>query len=118
MLRIMLPRDMGVGRFYMSKRDYTAALNRFKTVVTRYPTSPYVEEALARLAEIYLAFCSEKARSSEFIAAFQLEAQTAVAVLDRKFPMSHFSAGARDALKAAGLDPVENENSWIGKALK
>src|SRR5690242_14123691 len=27
-------REMNVGRYYMQKRDYTAAINRFKTVVT------------------------------------------------------------------------------------
>jgi DNA uptake lipoprotein len=28
-------KEMDVGRYYMEKRDYTAAINRFKTVVTR-----------------------------------------------------------------------------------
>jgi hypothetical protein len=41
-----------------------------------------------------------------------------VAVLDRKFSTSHWSVEAHDALKAAGLEPVENEKSWISKALK
>src|SRR6201987_5641804 len=42
-------REMAVGRYYMDKRDYTAAINRFKTVVTQYQTTRHVEEALARL---------------------------------------------------------------------
>src|ERR1700753_3874813 len=40
-------REMNVGRYYMEKRDYTAAINRFKTVVTQYQTTRHVEEALA-----------------------------------------------------------------------
>jgi outer membrane protein assembly factor BamD len=116
-------REMIIGRHYMSKFDYTAALNRFKTVVTRYPASPLVEEALTRLAEIYLALPSdvrtrENVWNRESIAALQSEAQTAVATLDRKFPTSHFSIEAHDALKSAKLDPVENERSWISRALK
>jgi outer membrane protein assembly factor BamD (BamD/ComL family) len=47
-------RDMVVGRYYVSKRDYTAAYNRFKTIVSQYPASPYVEETVALLVEIYL----------------------------------------------------------------
>jgi outer membrane protein assembly factor BamD len=99
-------RELIIGRFYMSKLDYAAAINRFKTLVTKYPASPYVEEALARLAEVYLAL------------RIAGEAQTAAAVLDRNFPTSHFSIEAHDALKAVGLDPVEDEKSWISRALK
>jgi len=46
---------MAVGRYYMDKRDYTAAINRFKIVVTQYQTTRHVEEALARLTEAYMA---------------------------------------------------------------
>jgi Outer membrane lipoprotein len=99
-------REMDIGRYLLAKHDYTAAINRFKTVVTQYPASPQIEETLAYLAEMYLAL---------HIAS---EAQTAVAVLDRKLPTSHSSIEAHDASARAGLDPVENENSRISKALK
>src|SRR6266480_4466170 len=62
-------RDMDIGRFYIGQRNYTAALNRFKIVVTHFPASRCVEEALARLAESYLAL------------GIASEAQAAVAVL-------------------------------------
>jgi outer membrane protein assembly factor BamD len=99
-------REMNIGRYYMSKLDFTTAIFHFKTLVTQYPASSQVEETLARLADIYLAL---------HIAS---EAQTAVAVLERKFPTSHFSIEAHDALARAWLDPAENENSWMSKALK
>jgi outer membrane protein assembly factor BamD len=35
-------REMMVGRFYMKKKDYTAAINRFKIVVTQYQTTRQV----------------------------------------------------------------------------
>ncbi len=47
-------KEMTIGRYYMDKRDYTAAINRFKVVVTQYQTTRHVEEALARLTEAYM----------------------------------------------------------------
>jgi len=69
-------KEMNVGRYYMDKRDYTAAINRFKTVVTQYQTTRHVEEALARLTEAYMAI------------GIVGEAQTAAAVLGHNFPDS------------------------------
>jgi outer membrane protein assembly factor BamD len=99
-------KDMYVGRHEIEKRNYIGALNRFKTVVTRFQTSRHVEEALARLTEIYLAL------------GIPSEAQNAAAVLVRKFPNGRWSAEARDALKTAGLEPAENENSWMSRPFK
>jgi outer membrane protein assembly factor BamD len=112
-------RDMVVGRYYMSTRNYTAAINRFGTIVKQYRASPYVEEALAQLARSCLTLLSERREEdSGFRENLASGAQTAVAVLKRKFPAGHFSIEAYDALKAAGLDPVEDEKSWISKASK
>src|SRR5689334_25223625 len=47
-------KEMAVGRYYMEEKDFTAAINRYKTVVTRYQTTRHVEEALYRLTEAYL----------------------------------------------------------------
>jgi outer membrane protein assembly factor BamD len=99
-------REMEIGRQLIHTSNYTGALNRFKNVMTRNPTSPHVEEALGRLTEIYLAL------------GIAGEAQTLVAVLARKFPDGRWSAQARDALKAAGLEPHEDERSWISRAVK
>jgi len=111
--------EMAIGRYYVSKRDYLGAINRFKVVLTHYPASPYVEEALARLAESCLALLSDVPPGTklnrEFLAS---EAQTAVAVLDRKFPDSDLSIEVHAALRSAGLEPVENEKSWISRAFK
>jgi outer membrane protein assembly factor BamD len=113
-------KEMAVGRFYVSKRDYIGAINRFKFVLTHYPASPYVEEALARLAESYLALLPEVGSGANSLNRESLasEAQTAVAMLDRKFPDSHLSIEVHAALRSAGLEPVENEKSWISRAFK
>lgn len=48
-------KEMEIGRFYLSKKETIAALNRFKTVIDKYETSIFTPEALYRLAEIYYA---------------------------------------------------------------
>jgi len=97
-------REMMIGRFNVDKRNYIGAINRFKTVITQYSISADAEEALARLAESYLAI------------GITSEAQCAAAVLQRKFPDSHWSHETLEALRSAGLEPAENEGSYIYRA--
>ena len=92
---------MAVGRYYMEKRDFTAAINRFKTVVTQYQTTRHVEEALARLTEAYMAI------------GIVGEAQTAAAVLGHNFPDSRWYKDAYNLVKSGGLEPSENQGSCI-----
>ena len=44
---------MHVGKYYLKRKKWVAAINRFKTVISDYETTVYVEEALHRLVEIY-----------------------------------------------------------------
>ena len=99
-------REMNVGRYYMQKRNYTAAINRFKTVVTQYQTTRHVEEALARLTEAYMAI------------GVVSEAQTAAAVLGHNFPDSPWYKDAYNLVKSGGVEPSENQGSYISKAFK
>jgi outer membrane protein assembly factor BamD len=99
-------KEMAVGRFYMQKRDYTAAINRFKTVVTQYQTTRHVEEALERLTEAYMAI------------GIVSEAQTAAAVLGHNFPDSRWYKDAYNIVKSGGVEPAENQGSWITRAFK
>ncbi len=49
-------KEMDIGRYYMNKKDFAGAINRFKIVVTQFQTTRHVEEALMRLAEcLYVA---------------------------------------------------------------
>jgi len=99
-------REMNVGRYYMQKRNYTAAINRFKMVVTQYQTTRHVEEALARLTEAYMAI------------GIVSEAQTAAAVLGHNFPDSPWYKDAYNLVRSGGLEPSENQGSYISKAFK
>ena len=98
-------RHLEIGRSYFGEREYLAALNRLKVVVTQFHGSRHVEEALWLLTEAYLALGLDP------------EAQTATAVLRRKFPIGRWSAEAIDSLQAAGLTPAEDATSWISRAL-
>jgi outer membrane protein assembly factor BamD len=99
-------KEVDVGRWYMQKKDYTGAINRFKVVVTRYQTTRHVEEALMRLTEAYMTL------------GIVDEAQTSAAVLGHNFPDSPWYQDAYNLVKARGLEPAENKKSWISQAFK
>ena len=46
-------KELYIGRYYVDKKKWIPAINRFKNVVNDYDTTIYVEEALFRLVEIY-----------------------------------------------------------------
>ena len=50
---ILASKEIYLGRYYIKKGKWIAAINRFKQVVDHYDTTIYVEEALHRLVEIY-----------------------------------------------------------------
>src|ERR1700687_3245563 len=99
-------KEVDIGRWYMQKKDYTGAINRFKVVVTRYQTTRHVEEALMRLTEAYMTL------------GIVDEAQTSAAVLGHNFPVSPWYQDAYNLVKARGLEPSENKKSWISRAFK
>ena len=53
-------KEMDTGRYYLKRKDFTGAINRFKIVVTQYQTTRHVEEALMRLSEAYLSLGDRK----------------------------------------------------------
>lgn len=99
-------KEMIVARYYLNKRDYTGAINRFKVVVTQYQTTRHVEEALMRLTESYMAL------------GIVGEAQTAAAVLGHNFPDSPWYKNAYALVRSGGLEPQESEGSWISRAFR
>lgn len=98
--------EMHVGRYYLNKRNYLAAINRFRTVVTDFQQTTHVEEALMRLTEAYMAL------------GIVNEAQTAAAVLGHNFPDSRWYKDAYVLLKSGGAEPREDAGSWISRTWK
>jgi outer membrane protein assembly factor BamD len=97
-------KEMTIARYYLNKKDFTGAINRFKVVVTQYQTTRHVEEALTRLTEAYMAL------------GIVDEAQTAAAVLGHNFPDSRWYKDAYNLVRAGGLEPKQNPASWISRA--
>lgn len=98
--------EMEVGRYYLNRGEYTAAINRFRNVLAKYQTTRQAEEALERLTEAYLAL------------GLPQEAQTAAAVLGHNYPNSQWYKDAYALLQHGGLAPNEDKGSWISKAFR
>ena len=62
-------KEMSIARFYMKTQKWIPALNRLKTVVKKYETTIFIEEALHRLVEVY------------YILGLEEEAKQAAAIL-------------------------------------
>ena len=99
-------KEMDIGRHYLQKRNYTGAINRFRVVLVKYQTTRHTEEALARLAEAYMAL------------GIVAEAQTAGAVLGHNYPDSQWYKDTYKLLQSGGLEPRESSDSWISKTFK
>lgn len=99
-------KEMEVARYYMQKKNFIGAINRFKVVVTQYQTTRHVEEALMRLTECYM------------MLGIASEAQTAAAVLGHNFPDSVWYKDAYNLVRGGGFEPSENKSSWISRAFK
>ena len=48
---VLASKEMYIGKYYLKKEKWVAAINRFKTILNEYETTIYVEEALHRLVE-------------------------------------------------------------------
>ena len=99
-------KEMQIGRYYLERREYLAAVNRFRFVVEEYQTTRHVEEALHRLTESYLAL------------GIVPEAQTAAAVLGHNFPDSQWYQDSYALLTGEGYSPQENEGSWMSRVFR
>ncbi|MHA1548919.1 MAG: outer membrane protein assembly factor BamD [Alphaproteobacteria bacterium] len=97
----MAGKQMQVGRYYLERREYTAAINRFQGVVLDYQNTRHVEEALERLTEANLAL------------GLVAEAQNAAAILGHNFPNSSWYKDAYALLQSGGLEPRENRGSAL-----
>jgi outer membrane protein assembly factor BamD len=99
-------KEMSVGRYYLTRKNYAAAINRFREVLFKYQTTRHAEEALMRLTEAYLGL------------GIVNEAQTAAAVLGHNYPDSPWYKDAFNQLKGEGLSPNEDKGSWISRQFK
>lgn len=96
-------KEMEIGRYYLGRGHYIAAINRFRTVVEEYNTTSQTPEALHRLVESYLSLGVTN------------EAQNAAAVLGYNFPGSDWYVDSYALLTGERLKPTYDEESWLGR---
>lgn len=99
-------KEMEVGRYYLKRAHYTAAINRFRTVLERYQTTAHTPEALHRLVEAYLALGLDQ------------EAQVVAAVLGENFVGSDWYARSYALLTNRNLLPATREDSFFDRVYR
>jgi outer membrane protein assembly factor BamD len=98
-------KEMEIGRYYLTRGQYLAAINRFKHVIEDYQTTEQVPEALHRLTEAYLRL------------GVRDEAQAAAAVLGYNFPGSDWYQRSYALLESEGLSPDAKGKTWLGRLI-
>jgi len=95
-------KEMMVGRYYLKRGHYVAAVNRFRRVVDEYETTSQTPEALHRLVEANLAMGLER------------EAIAAAAVLGENFPGSTWYADSYELLTGREVIPDDDDGGFLG----
>lgn len=98
-------KEMEIGRYYMKKRQYPAAINRFMEVVQNYQTTTHVPEALHRLVEIYT------------VMGLKDEATHVAAVLGHNYPGSSWYEDSFALLDPAQRANLKDQRSWVSRTL-
>lgn len=99
-------KEMEVGRYYLKRGHYSAAINRFRVVVEDYQTTTHTPEALHRLVEAYLSL------------GLTDEAQTAGAILGHNFQSSGFYDDSYSLLTGRGLSPEAKGTGWLRRVYR
>ncbi len=94
-------KEMEIGRYYLRREHYAAAISRFRVVVEEFQTTTHTPEALLRLVEAYLSLGLVE------------EAQTAGAILGYNFQSSPFYDDAFNQLTGQNLAPDATGESWL-----
>ncbi|MDY0028947.1 MAG: outer membrane protein assembly factor BamD [Pseudobdellovibrionaceae bacterium] len=98
-------KEMEIGRYYMKKKEYNAAINRFMEVVRNYQTTTHTPEALHRLVEIYT------------ILGLRDEATRVAAVLGYNYPGSKWYQDSYALLDPSQRGKIEDQRSWVSRTL-
>ena len=94
-------KEMEVGRFYLKRDNFAAAINRFRVVVEDFQTSSHTPEALHRLVESYLSL------------GLTDEAQTAGAILGYNYQGSEWYEDTYALLTGRGLELRPRGDNWL-----
>ena len=95
-------KEMEIGRYYLKRGEYLAAINRFKRVVDNYQTTTHVPEALERLVEADLGL------------GLNSEARENAAVLGFNYPGSRWYTDAYALVTGNGA-PATASEGWFSR---
>lgn len=94
-------KEMEIGRYYLKRKHYAAAINRFRIVVEDFQTTSHTAEALHRLVEAYLAL------------GLTDEAQTAGAILGHNYQSTEWYQDSFALLTGQGLSASTAGDNWL-----
>ena len=96
-------KEMEIGRYYLRRDNFSAAINRFRVVVEDFQTTTHTPEALHRLVEAYLSL------------GLTDEAQTAGAILGYNYQATEWYEDSFKLLTGQGLEPRARGNGWLAQ---
>lgn len=94
-------KEMEIGRYYLRRDHFGAAINRFRVVVEDFQTTTHTAEALHRLVEAYLSL------------GLTNEAQTAGAILGHNFRSTDWYEDSYKLLTGQGLTLEAAGDNWL-----
>ncbi|MEM9968915.1 MAG: outer membrane protein assembly factor BamD [Pseudomonadota bacterium] len=94
-------KEMEIGRYYLRRDHFAAAINRFRVVVEDFQTTTHTAEALHRVVEAYLSL------------GLNTEAQTAGAILGHNFRSTDWYEDSYRLLTGQGLEPAFFNGNWL-----
>ena len=96
-------KEMEIGRYYLRRQHYAAAINRFRVVVEDFQTTSHTAEALYRLIEAYLSLGLTR------------EAETAGAILGYNYRGSEWYETGYQLLTSYGLEMKDRGDNWLSQ---
>ncbi|WP_435310903.1 outer membrane protein assembly factor BamD [Primorskyibacter sedentarius] len=96
-------KEMEIGRYYLRRDHFPAAINRFRVVVEDFQTTTHTAEALHRLVEAYLSLGLVE------------EAQTAGAILGYNYQSTDWYEDSYKLLTGRGLELKAAGDSWLAQ---
>lgn len=99
-------KEMEVGRYYLTRGQVNAGINRFLVVVRQFDTTTHVPEALHRLVESYLTL------------GLEAQALRIAAVLGHNYPGSKWYDASYKILNPAQRQKIIDSRGWVDKTIE
>jgi outer membrane protein assembly factor BamD len=98
-------KEMEIGRYYLTRGQTQAAINRFRTVIQKYQTTTHTAEALHRLVEAYLTL------------GMTAEATKVASVLGYNYPGSEWYKRSYELLDPRERQKIMDDRGLIDKTV-